>query len=196
MSKKPYKYHSQETIDCVLKNFETMSNSEIAAKAKINIQQVRGIYRRHGLRRTEGNGRFATGQTPSNKGKKMSKEVYEKAKATMFKKGSKPHNHKPVGSERITKDGYIEIKTKEPRKWELKHRVLWFEKNPPLKKDETLYFLDGNGQNVTLSNLGVKTRAQNMFENSHQQYPKEIIPSLVLVNKIKKVIQNPKNRTK
>ena len=46
-------------------------------------------------------GRFQKGLIPHNKGKKMSPEVYEKAKATMFKSGNIPHNHRAVGSERV-----------------------------------------------------------------------------------------------
>ena len=39
--------------------------------------------------------RFTKGQAPPNKGQKMSKEVYEKVKPTMFKKGQRPVNWKP-----------------------------------------------------------------------------------------------------
>ena len=42
----------------------------------------------------------------------MTPEAIERTKATRFKKGDKPGNHRKVGSERITVDGYIEIKTK------------------------------------------------------------------------------------
>lgn len=52
------------------------------------------------------------GNIPFNKGKKgyMSAEQYEKCKQTMFKKGNIPANHRPIGSERVGKDGYILIK--------------------------------------------------------------------------------------
>lgn len=45
---------------------------------------------KNGLR-APGNGRFQKGQAPKNKGKKMSREVYQKASKTMFKKGNRPH---------------------------------------------------------------------------------------------------------
>ncbi len=38
----------------------------------------------------------------------------------MFAKGNVPPNHRPVGSERISKDGYIEVKVAEPKQVEIK----------------------------------------------------------------------------
>lgn len=61
---------------------------------------------------------FPKGHQPMNKGRKqteyMSDAQIEKTKATRFKKGCIPKNHKEVGYERITRDGYIEVKTAEP----------------------------------------------------------------------------------
>ena len=45
-----------------------------------------------------------------------------------LKKGNRPHNYRPVGSERITVDGFIEIKVADPNKWDLKSRVIYQEK--------------------------------------------------------------------
>ena len=72
-------------------------------------------------------GCFQKGQVPMNKGKKMPPEVYEKAKATMFKSGNIPHNHRAVGSERVNVDGYVEVKIAEPNKWKLKQRLVYEE---------------------------------------------------------------------
>lgn len=78
-------------------------------------------------------GQFQKGHIPTNKGKKwddyMSKKGQKNSRKTAFKKGNVPHNHRPVGSERISKDGYIEIKIKEPNIFVLKHRWLWEQKN-------------------------------------------------------------------
>lgn len=105
---------------------------------------------------------FKKGDTPFNKGKKMSKDVYSKIKATMFKKGNTPHNHRPVGSERFDKNGYIEVKVAEPRTWKLKHIVEWEKYNPPINtKKECIMFLDGNRTNYHISNLKKITREQN-----------------------------------
>lgn len=70
-------------------------------------------------------GFFQKGHVPQNKGKKMSPEQYKKCSGTMFKKGNVPKNYKPVGSKRILKEGYVEIKIADPNQWELEHRLVW-----------------------------------------------------------------------
>lgn len=103
---------------------------------------------------------FAKGQTPINKGKKMSPEVYEIVKRTMFKKGHTPVNHRPVGSERVNVDGYVEIKVAEPNKWRLKHQVIYEAANGKIPKGHCLIFLDGNKANVSLDNLTLISRQE------------------------------------
>ena len=77
----------------------------------ITLNQVKGYLKRNGLK-TGTDGRFKKGQTPYNKGiKGWYAQGMEK---NWFKKGNIPPNYKPVGSERINKDGYIEIKVKDP----------------------------------------------------------------------------------
>ena len=106
-------------------------------------------------------GRFQKGQIPHNKGKKMSPEVYEKSKRTMFHKGHTPVNHRPVGSERINVDGYTEIKVAEPSKWKLKQRVVYEEYyGIKLSNNDAIIFLDGNKQNFRIGNLVKMTRAE------------------------------------
>lgn len=120
--------------------------------------------------------RFSKGSVPANKGKKMPPEVYAKAAPTMFKKGQMPYNHKPVGSERIDKDGYIMVKVAEPKKWRQKQRVVWEEAHGPIPKGYNIQFKDGNRQNVSLDNLYIISRADQLKnENSMMaRYPEEL----------------------
>ena len=86
--------------------------------------------------------RFSKGQTAHNKGKKrddfMPKESQEKSKKTQFPKRNVPQNWKPIGWERKTRDGYIEVKVRDEygekrvKNFELKHRLLWQQHNGPL----------------------------------------------------------------
>ncbi len=46
--------------------------------------------------------------------------VFKGSEKGWFEKGHISKNHKPIGSERINVAGYIEIKTAEPNKWELR----------------------------------------------------------------------------
>jgi hypothetical protein len=98
-------------------------------------------------------GRFVKGQPSHNKGKKVPPEIYEKMKSTMFNPGNRPFNWKPVGSERVSVDGYIEIKVEEPNKWDLKHRVVYRQHHGEIPKGMAVIFADGNRLNVDIENL-------------------------------------------
>lgn len=102
-------------------------------------------------------GSFEKGGIPWNFGK----IGYMGPNKTTFKKGNRPTNWKPVGTERIGKDGYVEIKTEEPKTWELKHRVIWEKRRGPVKKGHIIIFLDGNKQNCDIDNLHQISRAVN-----------------------------------
>jgi hypothetical protein len=103
-------------------------------------------------------GRFELGQVPVNKGTKGLYNVG--GNRTSFKKGHKPKNYRPVGSERVNVDGYIEVKVADPNKWRLKHSVVWEEANGPIPKGHCVIFLDGNRINLSLDNLQLITRNQ------------------------------------
>lgn len=116
-------------------------------------------------------GCFKKGQVPMNKGKKMSPEIYEKVKHTMFHKGHTPVNHRPVGSERINVDGYTEIKVAEPNKWKLKQRLVYEEYyGVTLTSNDVIIFLDGNKQNLDINNLYKMTRAALVRYNQDGLY--------------------------
>lgn len=119
---------------------------------------------------------FTSGHAPANKGKMMSPELYAKCAPTMFKKGNTPKNHREVGSERVGKDGYLWVKVAEPNKWKAKHRVIWEAANGPVKKGYNVQFKDGNPKNITLENLYLISRAQQLKEQNSlmARYPKEI----------------------
>lgn len=120
--------------------------------------------------------RFHKGTPPPNKGKKVSPEVYEKISPTMFKKGHTPANHREVGSERINKDGYIEIKVAEPKRWRLKHRIIWEQANGEIPKGYNVQFKNHNPQDCRIENLYLICRAEQIAkENAYwAKYPKEI----------------------
>lgn len=131
---------------------------------EITIGQVNSYIGNHHLN-TGRTGCFEKGHIPDNKGKKMPEEVYEKVKHTMFKKGQVPSGYRPVGSERINKDGYIEIKVKDPRTWKLKHRVVWETAHGKIPKDSIVIFKDGDKQNTSLDNLLMIKKSVNATLN-------------------------------
>lgn len=76
------------------------------------VEQIKGHRARHHL--ISGlTGRFEKGMVPYNKGVKRGSLPGQVA--TQFKAGHLPHNHKPVGSERVNVNGYLERKIAEPK---------------------------------------------------------------------------------
>ena len=128
-------------------------------------------------------GCFKKGQVPMNKGKKMSPEIYEKAKATMFKSGNIPRNHRAVGSERVNVDGYVEVKIAEPNKWKLKQRLVYEEYyGVTLTSNDVIIFLDGNRQNLDINNLYKMTRAALARYNQDGLYSDNLEQSRAAAN--------------
>lgn len=109
-------------------------------------------------------GQFEKGHKTWNKGLKG----YMGANETSFKKGNVPHNHRPIGSERKTIDGFWEIKVDEPNKWMLKHRWVWEQSNGKIPKGYVLVFLDGNRDNISLKNLKLISRQENLVMNNNK----------------------------
>lgn len=140
--------------------------------------------------------RYQKGCIPANKGKKMDPDTYTKCAGTMFKKGNMPANHRDVGSERINKDGYIEVKVAEPNKWKAKHRVIWEEANGPVEKGYNVQFKDGNRLNVSLENLYLISRSRQLKEQNSlmARYPKELQDIIRLRGAVKRQIKRKENK--
>lgn len=134
--------------------------------------------------------RFQKGSTPANKGKKMSPDLYAKCEPTMFKKGHQSLNKRPIGSERINKDGYIEMKIAEPNRWVVKHRFVWETIRGPIPEGYNVQFKDGDPTNTRLDNLYLISRADQMKnENSLMaRYPKEMQQIIRLRGTLKRQI--------
>ena len=107
-------------------------------------------------------GRFVKGQQSHNKGKKASPETVERIRqsGTMFQKGQRPKNTKPIGAESKI-DGYWKVKVAEPNKWQLKSRYEWERLHgEKLGRDDVIVFLDGNPDNFKPENLAKISRAE------------------------------------
>ena len=125
------------------------------------------------------NPRFTPGQTSWNKGLK---EVITGGIETQFKPGNRSGKaaliYRPIGSERISKDGYLERKINDDlpmqRRWRAVHIIEWEAVNGPLPRGHALVFIDGDKRNIRLDNLELITRADLMRRNTYHQYGKEI----------------------
>lgn len=135
---------------------------------------------------------FKKGQVSHNKGQKMSKEMYEKCRRTMFKPGNKPGNIKKVGAERIDHEGYTYVKLADAD-WVLKHRHVWEQVNGPVLANHVVIFKDNNMHNFDINNLQMISQADNMLRNTIHQYPQPLQELIILKNKLKKKINEKQN---
>lgn len=196
----PIKY-TNEMLDWVKDNQADIPRSELTEmfNDKFNMDLGRGtlaaLCKRKGWK-SNLDARYPKGAVPWNKDKKG----YMGANATSFKKGQTPKNHRPVGSERITKDGYIQVKIAEPRTWRLKHIVEWEKVNGSLPKGHCIRMLDGDRNNCHIDNLICISRGANATSNQRNkantqspQLNKAILMTEHLKDKIRK--QNAKSKS-
>lgn len=196
----PIKY-TNEMLDWVKDNQADIPRSELTVmfNDKFNMDLGRGtlaaLCKRKGWK-SNLNARYPKGAVPWNKDKKG----YMGANVTSFKKGQTPKNHRPVGSERITKDGYIQVKIAEPRTWRLKHIAEWEKINGKLPKGHCIRILDGDKTNCSIDNLICISRGANATSNrcnkadtSSADLNKAILMTEHLKDKIRK--QNAKSKS-
>lgn len=128
------------------------------------LSTVLAFYRKEGLR-SGLTGRFEKGSVPWTKGKSWeeqgrSPEACARSLATCFRKGNRPWNEKPLGSERVS-DGYVLVKAAERRKtkgghtmnYRMKARVEYEKSHGPLPGRTKLVRLDGDRSNDSSGNL-------------------------------------------
>jgi hypothetical protein len=130
--------------------------------------QIDGYYNNHNI--DSGlDGKFQKGHIPPNKGKKGTGGW----EPTQFKKGCRPVNFKPIGSERVNIDGYTEIKIADPNKWRLKHQVIWEAANGPMPKGHGVIFGDGKRSNCDINNLILVSQRQLLTLNRNKLIQKD-----------------------
>lgn len=166
-NKKKFHFWTNEEKE-YLNEIKNNSHKEIAKlmSEKFNqeytITQIGAALQRYGLN-TNIRSSFPKGNVPWNKGKKG----YIGPNRTSFKKGSIPPNLRPVGSERVTVDGYTEVKT-ENGKWRLKHRLKYIELNGAIPRGYVIIFANGNKQDFSEGNLIAITRNQLRTMNKYK----------------------------
>jgi len=140
-------------------NSELMEMFNAHFGLNLSLAQIKAYKKNHNL--SSGlTGCFPPGHVPANKGRKGVFLGGEVAEAAQFKKGHRPHNYKPVGTERVNGDDYVDVKIADPNKWKGKHILIWEEHNGPVPSGHAVIFGDGNRRNFDSDNLILVSRAQ------------------------------------
>lgn len=196
--------YTKEQLDYLLEN-KILLRSQLTIKfnerfgTNKNIIAINSVCRRMGWF-TGRLGYYPKGHKPWNTGTKG----ICKRNSGCFRKGQRPKNWKPVGSERIdTGDGCILVKVAEPNVWRYKHVVVWESSNGKVFKGQVIRFKDGNQLNCSPDNLEQVSRQVHLYlnRNGYTEMPVEVKPSMMVVAKIKmkmvalqkSEIQNPKS---
>ena len=155
-------YISEHYVGTAWRDLATQLNDKFGTS--YTQQQIGGYLKNHKLN-TGRTGRYQKGCIPNN-------GCYQKGEhrspGTEFKKGQRPHNWMPVGTEVVKGDGYLWRKIAEPNKWRAKHILVWEAANGPKPRNKMLICADGDKLNVSLDNLLLITKAQNAVMNKHE----------------------------
>lgn len=124
--------------------------------------------------------RFLPGNPPWNKGKHF--EPGGKSALTRFKPGQKPPKYKPVGSLRISSDGYLQRKISDtgypPRDWMSVHRLVWELVHGPMPPGHVVVFRTGCHTTelgrISIEHVELLTRAELLSRNSVHRNGKEL----------------------
>lgn len=160
----------------------------------------------HALRKRKGwktgrTGCFEKGDAPHNKGKPCEPGRggrHPNARKTQFRKGHGRSGiaatvYKPIGTERFSKNGYLERKIHDgmplQSRWRSVHLIEWEAINGPMPKGMALKCLDGDRLNTAPSNWELIPRAllprlNGRFGRGYDEAPAELKPTILAVAKL------------
>ncbi len=167
----------------------------------IRLRQLGLVIPKEIIEERKNQSRYQPGRVPENKGKKMRADVYKRCAPTMFKKGQLPVNTAKKDGEVRTRHNHLDRGERPYKyirislgKWIPYHKYKWEKKHGPIPKGHCLWFIDGNTLNVTLKNLELITREENIRRNTIQRYPKDIQLAMKRISKLKNKIANAKEQ--
>lgn len=111
---------------------------------------------------------------------------------TMFQPGHRPHTWMPIGSDRTSKEGYLQRKTADTgctrRDYALVHHLVWRMHGHHIPAGHALVFRDGDKRNFDINNLELVTRAELMRRNSLHRHGPDIARAYQLVGALNRKI--------
>lgn len=137
-------------------------------------------------------GYFPKGHTPWNEGTKGNRLTGPNKGS--FLKGNIPPTQKQLWTERINKDGFIEMKVPEQNphtgaktRYRHKHVWVWEQANGPVPKGFVVSLIDGDRLNCQLSNLMLLHRAEllHLNKNGYKDAPADLKPIVLSMVRLK-----------
>lgn len=168
--------YQQDEIDFIKKHYKGKSNEELTKmfNERFSDREYRNLYQIKNLKRKYNlnsglTGRFEKGMVSHNKGKKISKEQYEKHLQHLKENPNyfKPNNSKPIGTEVVKKDNntiYVKLANND---WKAKHILIYEQHYGKVPDGYIVIFLDQNKRNFDINNLYLISRAELMLLNSN-----------------------------
>lgn len=163
--------------------YQQFSNRAIGTALGRSESSIQNRAGKRGLSKPDGyknQGCFEKGNVPWNLGTHYN--AGGRCAETQFKPNHRSGRalalYQPIGTERVSKDGYLQRKINDDMplqgRWRGVHILQWEAINGPLPKGHALVFIDGDKKNCNPNNLELVTRAELMRRNSVHQYGKEI----------------------
>lgn len=173
---------SPEDLAALAKMYPDTDNRTLARIFRRSLSSIKNAAVNNELKKSdaylerEKPGQFKSGHPTWNKGTHYAAPGSEKGQ---FKPGHKPHTWLPIGSERVTKDGYLQRKLTDtgypPRDWVPVSHIEWEKHHgKPVPKGHAVIFRDGNSQNFAPANLELISRAGLMRRNSYLNLPEPL----------------------
>lgn len=146
---------------------------------------------------------YPTGVPISEIGQKLNRthgQIYMKAHALGLRRensgqfpkgvlsGHSLQTERPLGAERITKDGYL-VRKVAGSKWVGVHRILWEEHHGPVPDGHLVVFRNSDKKDLRIDNLECISPAEDMRRKSSNLYPPEIRQLMRLHAKLRRVIK-------
>jgi hypothetical protein len=141
--------------------------------------------------------RFAAGHVPANKGLRRPGWFRGRMRETQFKRGERRgvalRLWKPIGTERVSKDGYLERKINNDlplqRRWRAVHLILWESVHGPVPKSHAVAFRNGDKADIRLDNLELITRRALMARNTIHNLPEPLARTVQLLGALNRQIR-------
>ncbi|WP_108258988.1 HNH endonuclease [Mangrovicoccus ximenensis] len=175
-------------------------------RTDVTVDHIKALCTRRGWK-TGRTGQFRKGQPSHNKGK--TGIHHAGSEKGWFKPGVRQgvatRLYKPIGTERVTRDGYLERKINDDlplqRRWRAVHLIRWEERNGPLPEGHALKCLDGDKLNTAPENWACIPRAilprlNGRFGRAFDQAPVELRPLILATAKLEHAAREAKKGTR